>query len=139
MILCCCSKYFFARRWSMSQPPMSTQNSTRCDSNKSSKKLCIFSLEVPEEIQDYGDPRNVMTLTKVELSSLITARANSQLILRSNSLQGHGRWSRKLFDWLTDWKEAKHLHLHQGEMIVPYFMIMTLWMWCGICQLYNKQ
>ena len=28
------------------------------------------SSKVPEEIQDYGDPRNVMTLTKVRSSAL---------------------------------------------------------------------
>ena len=82
-------KWFFVVAQSISLPGVGPRLNRLCQhrtqpgviQKNPGKKQCIFPLEVPEEIQDYGDPRNVMTLTKVGLSSLITPRANSQLIL----------------------------------------------------------
>ena len=82
MILCCCSKYFFARRWSTSQPPMSTQNSTRCDSKKSWKKKMYFSPRGSGRNSRLWRPKKRDDSDKGGIVNLITARANSQLILR---------------------------------------------------------
>ena len=125
---CCCTKFCFGRLSSTSRLPMSTQNWVRSDKDNFVSYRCwSFSPRFRKKFKTMATQEMWWLWQRWELSNQPACYCcgpnkhptcqpyNQPFSIWSILFQGYGRRSCRLIDRPTDWKKAKHIHIHKGD------------------------